>query len=63
MVNIFLLLIVVVFVSVQQVMKKIYNLKVVGGAMSFSAASCVAAVLVFLITSGGKLNFSAEFLP
>jgi drug/metabolite transporter (DMT)-like permease len=63
MVNIFLLLIIVIFVSVQQVTKKAYNLKVVGGAMSFSAASCVAAVLVFLITSGGKLNFSAEFLP
>ena len=63
MVNILLLLTIVVFVSVQQVTKKAYNLKVSGGAMSYSAASCVAALVVFLITSGGKLNFSTEFLP
>lgn len=63
MVNILLLLTIVVFVSVQQVTKKAFNMKVAGGAMSFSAASCVAAVVVFLITSGGKMNFSAEFLP
>lgn len=63
MVNILLLLTVVVFVSVQQVTKKAFNMKVAGGAMSFSAASCVAAVVVFLITSGGKMQFSAEFLP
>jgi len=63
MVNILLLLTIVVFVSVQQVTKKAYNLKVSGGAMSFSAASCVAALAVFLITSGGKLQFSTEFLP
>ena len=63
MVNILLLLTIVVFVSVQQVTKKAYNLKVSGGAMSYSAASCVAALVVFLITSGGKLTFSTEFLP
>lgn len=63
MVNIFLLLTIVVFVSVQQVTKKAFNVKVAGGAMSFSAASCVAAVVVFLITSGGKMQFSADFLP
>ena len=63
MVNILLLLTIVVFVSVQQVTKKAFNMKVAGGAMSFSAASCVAAVVVFLITSGGKMQFSAEFLP
>ena len=63
MVNILLLLTIVVFVSVQQVTKKAYNLKVSGDAMSYSAASCVAALVVFLITSGGKLTFSTEFLP
>ena len=63
MVNILLLLTIVVFVSVQQVTKKAFNMKVADGAMSFSAASCVAAVVVFLITSGGKMQFSAEFLP
>lgn len=62
MVNALLLLTIVIFVSVQSVMKKIYNTKVTGGALSFSAASCVAALVVFLITSGGKLNFSTDFL-
>lgn len=62
MVNALLLLTIVIFVSVQSVMKKIYNTKVTGGALSFSAASCVAALVVFLITSGGKLNFNTEFL-
>ena len=63
MVNALLLTIIVIFVSVQSVMKKAYNQKVTGGAMSFSAASCVAAAVVFLITAGGKLQFSTEFLP
>lgn len=63
MANILLLLTIVVFLSVQSVMKKAYNQKVAGGTLSFSAASCVAALLVFLITSGGKLNFHTEFLP
>ena len=62
MVNALLLLTIVVFVSVQQVTKKAYNSKVTGGTLSFSAASCVAALVVFLITSGGKLNFNTEFL-
>ena len=62
MVNALLLLTIVIFVSVQSVMKKIYNTKVTGGALSFSAASCMAALVVFLITSGGKLNFNTEFL-
>ena len=62
MVNALLLLTIVVFVSVQQVTKKAYNSKVTGGTLSFSAASCMAALVVFLITSGGKLNFNTEFL-
>lgn len=62
MVNALLLLTIVVFVSVQQVTKKAYNSKVTGGTLSFSAASCIAALVVFLITSGGKLNFNTEFL-
>ena len=47
MVNALLLMTIVIFVSVQSVMKKAYNEKVTGGAMSFSAASCVAALVVF----------------
>ena len=62
MVNTLILLSIVVFISVQQITKKAYNQKRSGGAMSFSAASCVAALAVFLITSGGKLQFSGDFL-
>lgn len=62
MVNALLLLTIVVFISVQQVTKKTYNSKVTGGTLSFSAASCAAALVIFLITSGGKLNFNTEFL-
>ena len=57
-----LLLLVVVFVSAQQVTKKGFSGRVSGGTMTFSAASCVAALVVFLITSGGKLVFSTEYL-
>lgn len=62
MVNALLLLTIVVFISIQQVTKKTYNSKVTGGTLSFSAASCAAALVIFLITSGGKLNFNTEFL-
>lgn len=62
MINALLLLAIVISVSVQSVLKKAYNMKVSGGALSFSAVSCIAALAVFLITSGGKLNFNTEFL-
>ena len=53
---------IVIFVSVQSVMKKAYNEKVTGGAMSFSAASCVAALVVtyFFTPSIALLFISAE---
>ena len=62
MVNALILLSIAVFISVQQITKKAYNQKRSSGTMSFSAASCVAALAVFLVTSGGKLHFSGEFL-
>lgn len=62
MINALLLALIVVFVSVQQVTKKAYNRKTGGGAVTFSAASCVAALLVFLVTSGGRLVWSTEYL-
>jgi drug/metabolite transporter (DMT)-like permease len=62
MVNGLLLLAVVIFVSAQQVTKKGFSGRVTGGALTFSAASCVAALVVFLITSGGKLVFATEYL-
>lgn len=62
MVNGILLLLIVIFVSTQQVTKKGFSSRVSGGVMTFSAASCVAALAVFLVTSGGKLSFSTDFL-
>ena len=47
MVNTLILLSIVVFISVQQITKKAYNQKRSGGAMSFSAASCVAALALY----------------
>ena len=58
--NFILLLLVIVCISVQNVAKKSYNIKTGGGVYSFSAGSATAAVLVFLITSGGRLTFNAE---
>ena len=62
MINGLLLLLVVVFVSAQQVTKKGFSGRVSGGAMTFSAASCAAALVVFLITSGGKLEITTAYL-
>lgn len=58
--NYLLLVLVIAGVSVQQVAKKSYNLNTGGGVYSFSAGSSLAAVLVFLVTSGGSLTFTAE---
>lgn len=50
-------------VTVQQVAKKAYNKKVQGGTFTFTSLSIFFALIVFLISSGGKLNFTAELLP
>ena len=62
MINGILLSLIVIFVSVQQVAKKAYSNRYSGGALTFSAASCVAALVVFLVTSGGTLEFTWEFV-
>ena len=62
MVNGILLALIVVFVSVQQVTKKAFSNRYSGGAMTFSAASCVAALIVFLVTADGKLTFTWDFV-
>lgn len=62
MVNALILLSIVIFVAVQQITKKAYSQKNAGGTMSFSAASCVAALAVFLVTANGKLDFTGAFL-
>lgn len=58
--NFLLLLLIIICISVQNIAKKSYNIRTGGGVYSFSAGSATAAVLVFLITSGGRLTFKAE---
>ncbi|MBR5271398.1 MAG: EamA family transporter [Clostridia bacterium] len=60
--NILMLMLVVVGVSLQQIGKKAYNLKVKNGIYSFTAASSFMALLVFLITAKGEFNYSPDFL-
>ncbi len=61
--NALLLILVVLGVSAQHVTRKIYGQKAEGGAFTFSALSALVALLFFLITSGGKLNFTWNILP
>ena len=62
MINGILLAVIVLFVSAQQVAKKSFSNRCRGGALTFSGCSCLAALAVFLVTSGGKLTFSPEFV-
>ena len=57
-----MLMIVVVGMSLQQVSKKAYNLKIKNGTFSFTAANSFMALLVFLITAKGEFNYSSDFL-
>lgn len=59
--NAIFLLLIVLGISTQHVTTKAYNTKT-SGAYSFSAAKALAALVVFLITSGGSLEFSKESL-
>lgn len=59
----FLLTASVIGVTVQQAAKKSYNTKVPNGTFTFTAASILFALLVFVVTPGGKFNFSAEVIP
>ena len=49
--------------AIQDVAKKNYSRRVVGGAYSFSAGSTLVAMLFFLALAGGKVDFSISFLP
>jgi drug/metabolite transporter (DMT)-like permease len=51
-------MLVIAGVSIQSVAKKAFGLKCNGGVYSFSVGSVLAAIVVFLVTSGGKLAFS-----
>ena len=60
--NFILLCLIIICISVQNVAKKSYNLRVGGGVYSFCAGSALAALVVFFITSGGRLDFNVETL-
>ena len=63
MINTVLLISVIGGMTVQQMAKKSYNLKIQGGAYSFGAMSSLVALIVFIITSGGNISFNAAVLP
>lgn len=54
---------VVAFVAVQSVSQKTYGRKAPNGSLSFLSGSSFVAMLVFVLTSGGKLAFTAQTLP
>lgn len=58
-----MLSLVVLGVSIQAIAKKAYNEKVTGGAFSFTAATALFALIIFIITSKGQFNFPPELLP
>ena len=60
--NYFLLILVTLGVSIQQICKKAYNKKTGGGAFTFSAATSLIALLFFIGTSKGEFNFQPELL-
>lgn len=58
--NYLVLALIVVGCSVQQIAKKSYNVRNVGGVYIFSAATTFMAMLFFAATSGVTFEFSAE---
>ena len=55
--------IVIIFgMTLQQVARKAYNIRVTGGVYSFSAASALVAALLFVAVSGGSFQFSSKAL-
>ena len=61
--NALLLILVVLGITAQHVTKKVYNQKNNGGAYTFSAISAFVALLFFVVTSGGNLHFTWDFVP
>ena len=60
--NWILLAIVVCGISVQSISQKAYNTKINGGVFAFSAGSALFAGLFFVISSGGRLDFTTSTL-
>jgi drug/metabolite transporter (DMT)-like permease len=54
---------VVVGTTVQNVTRKSFNSKARGGAFTFSAAATLFALLVFVVTSGGRFEFNLSIVP
>jgi uncharacterized membrane protein len=63
LVNTLLLIAVILGVTIQQMTKKSYNLKIENGAYGFGAMSSLMALIVFMITSGGNLDFKWSLVP
>ena len=61
--NILYITIIIVGITAQGVIKKMYNKVDCGGVFVFSAVSVVAAATFFLVRSGFKLTLAAEMLP
>ena len=57
-----LLVIVVLGVTLQQIVSKIYGDKVQGGTYSFTMGTILVALLFFVATSKGKFEFSTAYL-
>ena len=49
--------------KIQQISKKAYNKKIAGGTFTFTAMSILFALVIFIMSAGGKFNFNLEFLP
>ena len=60
--NSILLIIIVCCITLQVVAQKNYNLRGGKGVFTFSAANTAFGLLIFLITSGGKLEFTPEII-
>lgn len=60
--NAFLLIAIIFGITLQQVARKAYNIRVTGGVYSFSAASALVAALLFIVVSGGSFQFSSTAL-
>ncbi len=61
--NAILLILVIFGVTIQHITKKIYTKKTSGGAYTFTAIGTLAALLFFIVTSGGDLHFTSSIIP
>ncbi|MBQ9161984.1 MAG: EamA family transporter [Clostridia bacterium] len=61
--NAFLLISTITTLTLQNVIMKAYSKRGRGGSFSFASIGALAALIVFIIASGGKLNFNAAIIP